>query len=259
MKTLLATCAAVLIGSLTYAGESPQLISSNKMLGASIYDAKENAIADINSIVLDKSGTPHFIIAGVGGLAGVGETEVAIPWSAASMKQKKADDSTECHVSVSMTQEKLSKAPALKGKDYAELEDKEWLKTNAKYYSAEAPKKAVEHKNAICVKSITDANVTGAGNKSVGHLDAVMMSTKDGKAVFGIIGDGGTIGVNETYKAVPFSSLKVSYDEEMNPKVSLDASKTNLKNAPKVTPSDYPELELESVRQRITSADGAAE
>ena len=230
-----------------------EYVPSTKMIGSYIYSAKnkEESVADINTIVLDAEGNPHFVIAGVGGVAGVGETEVAIPYKALSCECKMKDGEKVCHASVPMTKDQLSNAPAIDSEDYDELTDKSWLETNAKFYSAEAPKKALKAAQLICVATVTDMDITGSNDESVGHLDAVIFDVSSHKAKYGIIGDGGTVGINEKYVAVPFTALQFKMNEDGERTISINATPESIKKAPAVTPSEYPELDLESVRDRI--------
>lgn len=252
MKAFMMTLAAfgLSVGTLA-ADEGDKFVSSNKILGAYIYDAQDEAIADVNTVVLNKKGEPLFVIAGVGGVAGVGETEVAIPWSAINCECKTEEDETQCTASISMTQEKLSKAPTLDAADYAELSDMAWLKTNAKYFSAEAPAEPLKKANLICMRSVTDADITGTDGKSVGHLDALILNAADGKVRYAVIGDGGTVGVGEQYVAVPFKQLTFKHGDDDEVKVSIQASHQDVRTAPRVTPTEYPELDLQSVRDRL--------
>ena len=231
--------------------KSDKLVSSNKILGAYIYDAQEEAIADVNTVVLNQEGKPMFVIAGVGGVAGIAESEVAIPWKALDCQCKTENEETTCKASISMTQEKLSKAPTLDAADYAELRDMAWLKKNAKYFSAEAPEEPLQKENLVCIRSVTDADISGTDGKSVGHLDALILNAADGQVRYAIIGDGGTVGVGEEYVAVPFKQLTFKHGEDDEVKVSINASHQDVKTAPRVTPSEYPELDLESVRNRL--------
>jgi sporulation protein YlmC with PRC-barrel domain len=53
-----------------------------------VYDPKENKIGDIDDVLLDKSGKVTAVVVGVGGLLGVGEKDVIVPFTAVKMAKK---------------------------------------------------------------------------------------------------------------------------------------------------------------------------
>jgi len=255
--------AAMMVPSISFAkdtkntkskGKASSLVSSNQMIGSYIYDGKNNEIADINSIVVNSDGKALFVIAGVGGLAGVGESQVAIPMSALECNCEMKEGNKNCRAVLSMTHQKLEKAPKLETSKFSELTDKSWLDTNADYFSAEAPNKAPKMSDMICVASVTDATVQPTNKQdaeSVGHLDAVIFDVKEGKAKYGILGHGGTAGFGEEYVAVPFSTLSFELNEEEEYEVSINATQEQIDAAPTVTPEQYPELDLKSFRNTL--------
>ena len=54
----------------------------------SVYDTKDNKIGDVNDVLLDKSGQVSAVILGVGGLLGIGEKDVAVPFNAIHVTEK---------------------------------------------------------------------------------------------------------------------------------------------------------------------------
>jgi sporulation protein YlmC with PRC-barrel domain len=57
----------------------------------SVYDTKDNKIGDVNDVLLDKSGQVSAVILGVGGFLGLGEKDVAVPFSAIQVTEKNGD------------------------------------------------------------------------------------------------------------------------------------------------------------------------
>src|ERR1700694_1386929 len=47
-----------------------------------VYDPSDNKIGDIDDVIIDKAGSVSALIVGVGGFLGMGEKDVAIPFSA---------------------------------------------------------------------------------------------------------------------------------------------------------------------------------
>lgn len=230
--------------------DTARLMSSNKMIGNTVYGNRNESLGDINSLVVSKSGSIHFVILGRGGVAGVGETEFVVPWTAITCECKMVDGEMHCKPRLNLTNAQFEKAPALKTDDYAELYDEGWLKTNAAFFSTESPKSFPKKGDLVCLHEVTDAAIIGNDRREVGHLDAVIVEAPSGKVRFGIIGRGGVVGVGETYVAVPFDKLAFKKQGDAYA-VHIDANESQVEQATKVTPGEYPELRLTSVTDKI--------
>jgi sporulation protein YlmC with PRC-barrel domain len=53
-----------------------------------VYDAKNNKIGDVNDVLTSKDGKIETLIIGVGGFLGVGEKDVAVPFTAVKVVRK---------------------------------------------------------------------------------------------------------------------------------------------------------------------------
>jgi sporulation protein YlmC with PRC-barrel domain len=73
----------------------------------SVYDNRDSKIGDVNDMLLDKSGKIEAVIVGVGGFLGVGEKNVAVPFS--SLKVAEKDGSR--YLVLETTKEALQTAP----------------------------------------------------------------------------------------------------------------------------------------------------
>src|SRR5680860_1049996 len=72
-----------------------------------VYDNQNNKIGDVNDILLDKDGRVSTVIIGVGGFLGVGEKNVAAPFSALKVAEKDGDR----YLVMNASKEALEKAP----------------------------------------------------------------------------------------------------------------------------------------------------
>jgi sporulation protein YlmC with PRC-barrel domain len=72
-----------------------------------VYDNQDNKIGDVNDILLDKDGRVSTVIIGVGGFLGVGEKDVAVPFTALKVAEKAGDR----YLVINATKEALEKAP----------------------------------------------------------------------------------------------------------------------------------------------------
>lgn len=245
-------------------------MGSNKLIGAYIYGPNEETVGDINSIMLDKDGKIGYAIVGIGGVAGVGETEIAVPWQVFNCKCEVKDGEKCCRATLPMTAEQLEKAPALEASEYADLENQSWLERNAKFYGVDASAAAASRGSMLCLTELDGLQLTG--NKAMetaasdgtqktytssdrdedadlGTIEEVVIDVQDHKASYVVVGDDSGV-VSERHVAIPFSKIQFSKkDGEYCAKIAATAS--DLKTATEVTPGEYKELDSESVRRQI--------
>jgi sporulation protein YlmC with PRC-barrel domain len=75
-----------------------------------VYDPKESKIGDIDDVLVDKSGKITGLVLGVGGLLGVGEKDVIVPFTA--VKTAKKND--KWWLTLDETKDDLKSAPGFK-------------------------------------------------------------------------------------------------------------------------------------------------
>lgn len=81
---------------------------TSKIVGQYVYSKSGEKIGDVNDLVVDASGKVTGVVVGVGGFLGVGEKNVALPWSAMTMG---ADEKGTPRLTVDITKDALHKAP----------------------------------------------------------------------------------------------------------------------------------------------------
>lgn len=79
-------------------------------MGKTVYGPNNERVGDVNDILIDRTGTATAIVVGVGGFLGMGEKNVAVPFTSIQMNQRDGRD--ELHMNV--TRGDLEKAPAFK-------------------------------------------------------------------------------------------------------------------------------------------------
>jgi sporulation protein YlmC with PRC-barrel domain len=73
-----------------------------------VYDPKDNKIGEVMDVLVNKSGKVETLIVGVGGFLGAGEKDVAVPFDAIQVTNKK-DNKT--YLVMNTTKEELKSAP----------------------------------------------------------------------------------------------------------------------------------------------------
>lgn len=232
-------------------------IAATRVVGASVYGTNgEDTVGSVNDIVMTKDGKVAYMIIGSGGVAGVGETNHAVPAKAVSMEWVNTDDDAELKLSIPMTAKDLENAPALSLEHCADLTVASFHERNSKYFkSTDAPHlKAGE---MYLASALNDLEVKGNGNEAVGQLDDIVFNHKMDKcqAEYFIIGSGGTLGVGESYTAVPMNKVKITKTNDNQYTAMIDADKNVVGAAPKVTSDKYyAELDSEETRNNVEKA-----
>jgi sporulation protein YlmC with PRC-barrel domain len=84
---------------------------ASQFMGQAVTNQAGETIGDINDVLFDRSGRIANVVIGVGGFLGIGEKNVAIPYSMLSMT---ADASGKRVVTVPLSKERLRAAPDFK-------------------------------------------------------------------------------------------------------------------------------------------------
>ncbi len=114
--------------------------------GAQVQNASGEVIGDVNDLMFNRSGQINTVVLGVGGLLGVGEKDVAVPYSALSFKV--GPDGARV-ITLALSKEELKLAPAFKA---TEKTSYEVMKEKAVQLGKQASQKAVELKDQAVKK-----------------------------------------------------------------------------------------------------------
>jgi len=91
---------------------------SSKLVGTNVYGPGDEKIGDINDVMIDKNGSVHAVVIGVGGFLGVGEKNVAVPMKSLTIKHADNSDKID-RISVRYTKDQLKQAPSFAYFDHA--------------------------------------------------------------------------------------------------------------------------------------------
>src|SRR3954469_1581785 len=64
---------------------------ASKLVGVNIYGADHQKIGDVNDVLVDHTGKADAVVIGVGGFLGIGEKDVAVPFSAIQWRENRDD------------------------------------------------------------------------------------------------------------------------------------------------------------------------
>ena len=118
-------------------------------VGAAVENDLGETVGDINDLVFDHSGRINTVVLGVGGFLGMGEKNVAVPFSALTYRHGKDDARI---IVVALSKDALTQAPAYKPTEKTALDT---VKDKAVELGNSASEKASELKDQA-VKKVED-------------------------------------------------------------------------------------------------------
>lgn len=90
----------------------------------------------------------------------------------------------------------------------------------------------------IRASKVQGTEVFNEAGERLGHIDDLVLSRRDGRAVYAIMSFGGFLGIGERFHALPWSSL--SYDELLGGYV-VPVTRDELEKAPTYRPGEDPD------------------
>jgi sporulation protein YlmC with PRC-barrel domain len=82
-------------------------VESSKLVGARVKGTDGKDVGEIDALIIDKDGKVNHVVVGRGGLAGIGETKVVVPWSDVKMSWDRDRDDPV----ITMSASALDRAP----------------------------------------------------------------------------------------------------------------------------------------------------
>lgn len=87
---------------------------ASSIIGENVKNTSNEVVGDINDLVFGNDGKVHAVVIGVGGFIGIGEKDVAVPYSALTIKPNKDGDWV---ITAALDKAALEKAPEFKSRD----------------------------------------------------------------------------------------------------------------------------------------------
>jgi sporulation protein YlmC with PRC-barrel domain len=94
------------------------MLRASKVLGAPLRNARSENLVSVEDLLLDRNSKVAFAIVGHGGVLGIGENYIPVPWSKLSFTDR---EDTGLVATMDSTKEQLEKAPLVKGDTYATM------------------------------------------------------------------------------------------------------------------------------------------
>lgn len=243
----------------TDAKANAQVIAKlSRYIGADVRNKQDADLGEVEDIMLSHNGKVQYLIVGHGGVLGIGENLVAVPWKIVGYKGDT--------VLLDMTKEKLEQAPNFKKDAFASLSDSMWSDKTYAYFNVTHEKDADHHKADRAAQPQADAdkpqtttttttvkvetksalfrasqliglNVRGQQDDTIAEIKDLVLNHKQNKVDYAILGHGGVLTIGESYLAVPWQALAIRHGEDQL-MASLPMTKERLNQAPQMK-EDY--------------------
>jgi len=89
-------------------------------------------------------------------------------------------------------------------------------------------------------KNVIGAKVVNKTDEKLGKIDDLLIDTRNGYAVFGVVSEGGVAGIGDKLIAIPWTAFDVLPNSDGDATVVLDSTKEQLKNAPNFDKKEWP-------------------
>lgn len=233
-----------------------QPLRANDLIGKTVKNEEGKDIGSIKDIVVDsRQGRVAYAVLQFGGFLGLGEKQFAIPFGALR------EDAARQNLILNVKKEKLEAARGFESDKWPDMADETWARDTHKHYGYDTywedrdttkprlddqknpqntpstqpnkdPKLTVlpqfdrENFWVNRVSQIIGKPVKNTANEDLGKVADIMIDMKHGRLVYAILTDGGTLGIDETLTAVPFSALQSQAEKKQ---FTLASNKDSLK------------------------------
>jgi hypothetical protein len=113
------------------------VLLASKIRSAKLKNPQNDDLGKVEDLLLDRALRVAFVIAGRGGVLGIGEQYMPVPWSKVGLSSNQETGAVT--VSLDATKAQLDKAPVIKGDNYATLLAPGFADEVRRYYGAIGP------------------------------------------------------------------------------------------------------------------------
>jgi sporulation protein YlmC with PRC-barrel domain len=103
-------------GESTSGAAQQKMLRASKILHATLKNPRDESLGSVEDLLLEKGSRVAFAIIGHGGVLGIGESYIPVPWS--KLRFTHRPDSTSLVAVLDMNRDQLEKAPLVKGSTY---------------------------------------------------------------------------------------------------------------------------------------------
>ncbi len=258
-------------------GETSQESANGKNEAA----PKGEDIGEVGDIVLEPGDNRiAYVVLEYGGILGVGEKLIAVPWEAFEVPSAfdglGSQDSSQGAVAlyINVPKDRLENAKGIDTDHYPESADPAFMSgtSGARMHKTSAagrgektselgatpqpetnqPAEGAKSDWQRRLSSLIGTDIKGSDNTSIGELKDAIIDTREGRAVYGIVSYGGTVGLFTDTAAVPWEAIDIRPSDKV---LALNATEPDLAGV-MLAKGDYRALEQEDFSRKVHDAFG---
>jgi sporulation protein YlmC with PRC-barrel domain len=228
---------------------SARLLNANQLIGASVINLQNEKLGSIKEVVLNASrDRVAYVSVGYGGVAGVGDKHVAIPFSGLVIETPRRDKIDK--IVLNASKKDFDATPIFDTKHWPDQGDARWsappsmgegtesglreraagamregeawaragmdrareaMDANEKEGAMreQTPEMARKEMRSRRLTEIVGMTVKNYDNEDMGDIDDVVLDLREGRPVYAVIGFGGFLGLGEKMAAVPWPAVDI--------------------------------------------------
>jgi len=230
-------------------GLTPGTVRASKITGMNVYDQAGNEkFGTVKDILIDPSANRvEYAVLSTTKAAGVNDRYVAVPWTEFSETRDGKD------LAIDVDKDRLAKAPSFDGSQWPNLSDRSFWERVSSYFGtsgAKAASQAATQMRLVRANDIIGKNVENRQNQSLGKIEDVVYELRSGRVRYGVLAEGGVLGLGSKYVAIPLNAFGFSND---NSKLVLNADKDRLAKAPGFDKNNWPSTATRQFDQQVTN------
>jgi sporulation protein YlmC with PRC-barrel domain len=233
------------------------LIPSEWAIGRSVYGLNDEKIGEVNDLVLARrSGRVTYVLIGQGGVLGIGEKVIAVPYSAFSWNQQKKG------LTLPTSAERLKGAPALEPGDWKTLNESSKTDSTFTYFNLSrdvdpddaafqsAYRSALKDDDMplLRISDLKGKQLMGDDGREIGKVEEIVYDAPSGRLAFVVVTFGGVMGIGADKVAVPWTAFDVNKDGRL---FAAKLEKEAVQSAPRLKESEWAELRENGYAPRV--------
>ena len=235
------------------AERTPALVPCERLIKAEIVGTDKKDIGEVNDLIVErKSGRVIYALAGQGGVLGVGEHVVVVPFSALFWNDQ------DRKLTLPMTRDRLGAAPKVTGDDWKTLTDTSRADEIATYFNIKAgmndsdpglhSQLAAAEWPLLRVSEVRGKKLMSDDGRELGTVNDLVVDVSTGRIAFGVVTFGGTLGFGGDKVPIPWPLFDVNKDGGL---FAVKLDKEQVLAAPRLTEKDWAEFKDSKYAPRV--------
>jgi len=237
---------------------SGMLIPSEWATGSKVLGTEREKVGDINDLLVTRrNGRVAYALVGHGGVLGIGEKVIAVPYPAFGWDMDSHD------FSLPVTKAQLAAAPTLEAGEWKTLSDSSRADTAFRYFNIPPERldeitpddaRPIESRLAsgdwplLRVKEIRGNTLMSDDGRDLGKIDELVFDAGSGRVAFVVVTFGGTLGFGAEKALIPWTFFDVNKDGRL---FATNLDKEKILSAPRLTSNNWSDLRDRTLGARV--------